>query len=58
MINEAARHLEKGAIACISDIDVICRYGYGFPIWRGGPMFIAEEIRLSTFLEKLDGRAK
>lgn len=57
LINEGARLLEKGMVARASDIDVIWRYGYGFPIWRGGPMFMAEEMGLPTVLEKLEGLA-
>ncbi|HWK87813.1 MAG TPA: 3-hydroxyacyl-CoA dehydrogenase NAD-binding domain-containing protein, partial [Xanthobacteraceae bacterium] len=41
MINEGARILEEGIAARASDIDVIWVRGYGFPVWRGGPMFYA-----------------
>ncbi len=39
MINEGARILEERIAARPSDIDVIWLYGYGWPIYRGGPMF-------------------
>lgn len=58
LINEGARLLEKGIVTRASDIDVIWRYGYGFPIWRGGPMFMAEDMGLPAVLEKLEELAK
>lgn len=58
LINEGARLLEKGVVSRASDIDVIWRYGYGFPIWRGGPMFMAEEMGLPAVLEKLETLAE
>jgi 3-hydroxyacyl-CoA dehydrogenase len=40
--------------AAASDIDIVYLYGYGFPAYRGGPMFWAEnEVGLETALEKL-----
>ena len=44
LINEGARVLEEGFAARASDIDVIYLNGYGFPAWRGGPMFYADRI--------------
>lgn len=58
LINEGARLLEKGVVSRASDIDVIWRYGYGFPIWRGGPMFMAEDMGLPAVFEKLDALAE
>lgn len=57
LINEGSRLLQNGIVSRASDIDVIWRYGYGFPIWRGGPMFIAEDIGLPAVLEKLEALA-
>jgi 3-hydroxyacyl-CoA dehydrogenase len=46
MINEGARLLEKGIAMRSSDIDIVYVTGYGFPAWRGGPMFYADTIGL------------
>ena len=48
MINEGARILEEGIAQRPGDIDVIWVYGYGFPIWRGGPMFYADNVGLAA----------
>ena len=58
LINEGARLLEKGIVSRASDIDVIWRYGYGFPTWRGGPMFMAEDMGLPAVFEKLESLAE
>jgi len=50
LINEGARILDEGIAARASDIDVIYHYGYGFPRYRGGPMFSADQIGLETVL--------
>ena len=42
MVNEGARILEEGIAARPSDIDVIWVNGYGWPVYRGGPMFWAD----------------
>ena len=55
MINEGARILEEGIAQRPGDIDVIWVYGYGFPIWRGGPMFYADNVGLAAIAERLDG---
>jgi 3-hydroxyacyl-CoA dehydrogenase len=46
MINEGAKILEEGIAYRPGDIDVIWVYGYGWPIWRGGPMFYGDQIGL------------
>jgi 3-hydroxyacyl-CoA dehydrogenase len=53
MINEGARILEEGIAARPGDIDVIWIYGYGFPIWRGGPMFYADAVGLPKIRDRL-----
>lgn len=53
MINEGARILEEGIAARASDIDVIWVRGYGFPIWRGGPMFYADSLGLANIRDRL-----
>ena len=42
MINEGAKILEEGIVARPLDIDVVWLYGYGFPVYLGGPMFYAD----------------
>ena len=44
MINEGARILDEGIAARPGDIDVIWVYGYGWPVWRGGPMYYADRL--------------
>ena len=46
MINEGAKILEEGIAARPLDIDVVWLYGYGFPIYLGGPMFYADTVGL------------
>ena len=52
-INEGARILEEGIAARPGDIDVIWAYGYGFPVWRGGPMHYADSIGLAVIRDRL-----
>ncbi len=54
MINEGARILEEGIAQRSGDIDVIWVYGYGFPIWRGGPMYYADQVGLPYIRDRLD----
>jgi 3-hydroxyacyl-CoA dehydrogenase len=51
LLNEGFRILEEGIVQRASDIDVVWTSGYGFPRYRGGPMFHAESIGLATLLE-------
>ncbi len=44
LVNEAAHILEEGIAQRASDIDVVYLTGYGFPVWRGGPMCYADEV--------------
>src|SRR5262249_61864952 len=53
MINEGARILEEGIALHSGDIDVIWIHGYGFPIWRGGPMHYADTVGLSRIRDRL-----
>ena len=48
MINEGAKILEEGIALRSSDIDVVWLNGYGFPRWRGGPMFYGDETGLDV----------
>jgi 3-hydroxyacyl-CoA dehydrogenase len=54
MINEGARILEEGIAARPGDIDVIWIYGYGWPSWRGGPMWYAEHVGRKHIAERLE----
>ena len=58
MINEGARILEEGIASRPSDIDVIWLYGYGWPIYRGGPMFYADQVGLKHIADRLSYYAK
>ncbi|VXB97918.1 3-hydroxybutyryl-CoA epimerase [Burkholderia sp. 8Y] len=46
LVNEGAKILEEGIAAKASDIDMVYLTGYGFPLWRGGPMFHADTLGL------------
>ena len=50
MINEGLRILEEGIAVRASDVDVVWCAGYGFPRWRGGPMFYGDTIGLDKVL--------
>jgi 3-hydroxyacyl-CoA dehydrogenase len=51
LINEGIRILEEGIAARASDVDVVWCAGYGFPRYRGGPLFYADTIGLKTVYE-------
>ena len=53
MINEGAKILEEGIAIRASDIDVVYVYGYGWPVYRGGPMYYANSLGLDTVLARL-----
>ena len=53
LANEGARVLEEGYATRAGDIDVIYAYGFGFPRYRGGPMFYAEADGLATVLARV-----
>jgi len=53
MVNEGAKILEEGIAQRASDIDVVWVYGYGWPVYRGGPMFWADTIGLDTIVAGL-----
>ena len=58
LANEGARILEEGIAARASDIDIVYLSGYGFPIWRGGPMFHADQVGLYNVLAAMRGYAR
>ena len=53
MINEGAKILEEGKAQRASDIDIVWINGYGWPVYRGGPMFYADLIGPEKVLAKL-----
>ena len=53
MINEGAKILDEGIAVRASDIDVVWINGYGWPVYRGGPMFYADTVGLKTVVDKL-----
>jgi 3-hydroxyacyl-CoA dehydrogenase len=53
LANEGARVLEEGYATRAGDIDVIYCYGFGFPRYRGGPMFYAETVGLPVVLTRV-----
>jgi len=53
LVNEGARILEEGIAARASDIDVVYLTGYGFPAWRGGPMFYADQVGLDRVRQRV-----
>jgi len=58
LVNEGARILEEGIAYRPGDIDVVWLNGYGFPDYRGGPMFWADTIGIGTIVERLDHYAR
>jgi 3-hydroxyacyl-CoA dehydrogenase len=53
LINEGALILSEGIAYRGADIDMVWVAGYGFPDHRGGPLFLADEIGLSTIAERM-----
>ncbi len=54
LINEGAKILDEKIATRSSDIDVIYAHGYGFPRYRGGPMFYADHVGLSSIVESIN----
>ncbi len=55
MVNEGAKILEEGIAIRGSDIDVTWVNGYGWPVYRGGPMHWADSVGLAEIVEKVKG---
>jgi 3-hydroxyacyl-CoA dehydrogenase len=53
MVNEGAKILEEAIAQRASDIDVVWVYGYGWPVYRGGPMFWADSVGLQKIVDGL-----
>ncbi len=58
LINEGAKVLEERVALRAADVDVVYTSGYGFPRFRGGPMFYADTLGLDTVCKQLDKFAK
>ena len=53
MVNEGAKILEEGKAIRPSDIDIVWQNGYGWPAYRGGPMFYGDQVGLDKVLAKM-----
>jgi len=53
MVNEGAKILEEKMAQRASDIDIVWINGYGWPVYRGGPMFWADSVGLATITARL-----
>jgi len=53
MVNEGAKILEEGKAVRASDIDIIWQNGYGWPVYRGGPMWWGDHVGLDKVLAKM-----
>ena len=58
LVNEAAYILEEGIATRASDIDMVYLTGYGFPVFRGGPMFYADTVGLPNVLLAMEKLSK
>ena len=58
LVNEGAHILEEGIASKASDIDMIYLTGYGFPLWRGGPMCYADTVGLFNVLSAMQRFAR
>ncbi len=54
LVNEGAKILEEGIALRASDIDMVYLTGYGFPPYRGGPMFYADTVGLPNVLKSIE----
>ncbi len=58
MVNEGAKILDEGIAIRGSDIDVVWVNGYGWPLYRGGPMYWADQVGLAEIVEKIEHYAE
>ncbi|MFS2034193.1 3-hydroxyacyl-CoA dehydrogenase NAD-binding domain-containing protein [Polaromonas sp. CT11-55] len=54
LVNEAAHILEEGIASKASDIDMVYIMGYGFPVYRGGPMLYADQLGLFNVVQSMN----
>jgi 3-hydroxyacyl-CoA dehydrogenase len=57
IVNEACKILDERIVERPLDVDVVMMHGYGYPAWRGGPLFEADRVGLQAILEKVNERA-
>lgn len=58
MINEGAKLVSEGIVDRASDIDLVWQFGYGWPDWKGGPMYHADTIGLPAVVQRLTALAE
>ena len=58
LVNEAAHILQEGIALRASDVDIVYLTGYGFPLYRGGPMFYADTVGLPNVVAAMERYAK
>ena len=58
LVNEGAHILEDGIASKASDIDMVYIMGYGFPVYRGGPMLYADQVGLFNVVQAMNRFAK
>ncbi len=58
LVNEGARILDEGIASKASDIDMVYLTGYGFPVWRGGPMCYADTVGLFNVVQAMQRFAR
>ena len=58
LVNEGARIVEEGIALRASDVDVVYVNGYGFPAWRGGPMYWGQASGLARVVHTMEQLAR
>ena len=58
LVNEGAKELEDGTAIRPGDIDIAWLYGFGFPVYRGGPMHYADTLGLARVRDELNALAE
>lgn len=53
MINEGAKLVEEGIVERASDIDLVWQFGYGWPDWKGGPMYHGDTLGAAAIVQRL-----
>ncbi|MBA1154680.1 3-hydroxyacyl-CoA dehydrogenase NAD-binding domain-containing protein [Microvirga mediterraneensis] len=57
IVNEACKILDERIVERPLDVDVVMMHGYGYPAWRGGPLFEADRVGLQPILAQVKERA-
>ncbi|WP_262267975.1 3-hydroxyacyl-CoA dehydrogenase NAD-binding domain-containing protein [Microvirga yunnanensis] len=58
IVNEACKILDERIVERPLDVDVVMMHGYGYPAWRGGPLFEADSVGLRPILDTVNERAE